>query len=311
MPRPFYDVLIVGDYSLDLIFTGQPHMPELGKDTLASSFSMLPGEAYTSAIAMHRLGLKVGWAGDFGDDDFSRFTIQQAEQEGLDASLFVHHKRPYRRISVVASFPTDRGFLTFYDPDPKVPAAIKALAKTAARVLFIPGFYCGPFFDIGLSLARARRMKVVMDGNAGGGGNLQALASNPAVRKAVQSVDVLLPNADEARLLSGQDDLMQALHILGELCPLVVVKDGRRGSYAAEGGADPLHVPALSLEAVDTTGAGDCFNAGFLKAWLDDKPLVECLRWGNIVGGLSTLAPGGTGRVITASEVRKWLQTKG
>jgi sugar/nucleoside kinase (ribokinase family) len=58
---------------------------------------------------------------------------------------------------------------------------------------------------------------------------------------------------------------------------------------------------------VDTTGAGDCFNAGFIKAWLDQRPLEECLKWGNIVGGLSTLALGGTGQVTTVKEVEEWL----
>jgi len=54
-----YDVLVAGSYSLDLIFTGLPHLPRLGEDLLASGFAMIPGEAYNSAVAMHRLGLKV------------------------------------------------------------------------------------------------------------------------------------------------------------------------------------------------------------------------------------------------------------
>ena len=45
------------------------------------------------------------------------------------------------------------------------------------------------------------------------------------------------------------------------------------------------HQPAIQVKAVDTTGAGDCFDAGFIKAWLDGKPIEECLLWGNIVAG--------------------------
>ncbi len=69
-----------------------------------------------------------------------------------------------------------------------------------------------------------------------------------------------------------------------------------------------LHEPAIQVTPVDTTGAGDCFNAGFIKAWLDGKPLAECLRWGNVVGGLSTTAHGGTGRLVTAAQVEEWLR---
>jgi len=297
-----FDVLVAGSYSLDLIFTGLPGLPQLGEDMLATGLERIPGEAYNSAVAMHRLGLRVGWAADFGNDDFSRFALERARAEGLDDSLFNHHKRPMRRISIAASFPEDRAFITYYDPDPRLPAVIKALTTASARVLYIPGFYYGPFLEMGLRLARAKSMKIVMDGNSGSEVTLQ----NPNVRKAVRSVDVLLPNAKEARNLTGEDDLMKALKTLGGLCPLVVVKDGGRGAYACQGN-EILHAEAIAITPFETTGAGDCFNAGFLKAWLDGLPVQECLRWGNITGGLSTLAPGGTGKVVTIEEVKKWL----
>jgi sugar/nucleoside kinase (ribokinase family) len=297
-----YDVLVAGSYSLDLIFTGLPDLPRLGEDMLASGFERIPGETYNSAVAMHRLGLSVGWAGDFGNDDFSRFALEQARAEGLDEALFVYHKRPLRRISIAASFPDDRAFITYYDPDPPLPAAIKALATTSSRVLYIPALYYGPFMDIGLRLARARRMKIMMDGNSGSDVTLKI----PAVRKAVRSIDMLLPNAREARNLTGEEDLMKALKVLGKVCSLVVVKDGSDGAYACQGD-DILHAGAINVTPIETTGAGDCFNAGFLKAWLDGQPVQECLRWGNIVGGLSTLALGGTGYKVTIEEVKKWL----
>jgi sugar/nucleoside kinase (ribokinase family) len=297
-----FDVLVAGSYSLDLIFTGLPGLPQLGEDMLATGLERIPGEAYNSAVAMHRLGLRVGWAADFGNDDFSRFALERARAEGLDDSLFNHHKRPMRRISIAASFPDDRAFITYYDPDPRLPAVIKALTTASARVLYIPGFYYGPFLEMGLRLARAKSMKIVMDGNSGSEVTLQ----NPSVRKAARSVDVLLPNAKEARNLTGEDDLMKALKTLGGLCPLVVVKDGGRGAYACQGN-EILHAEAIAITPFETTGAGDCFNAGFLKAWLDGLPVQECLRWGNITGGLSTLAAGGTGKVVTIEEVRKWL----
>jgi sugar/nucleoside kinase (ribokinase family) len=297
-----FDVLVAGSYSLDLIFTGLPGLPRLGEDMLATGLERIPGEAYNSAIAMHRLGLSVGWAGDFGNDDFSRFALEQAHAEGLDESLFIHHDRPMRRISIAASFPDDRAFITYYDPDPRLPAIIKALATTSARVLYIPGFYYGPFMDMGLRLARARRMKIVMDGNSGSDVTLK----NNSVRKAARSVDLLLPNVREARNLTGEDDLMKAIMTLGGHCPLVVVKDGGHGAYACVGN-EIHHSEAIAITPVETTGAGDCFNAGFLKAWLDNLPVQECLHWGNIVGGLSTLAPGGTGKPVSVEEVRKWL----
>ncbi len=297
-----FDVLVAGSYTLDLIFTGLPALPELGAEVVSNGFEMLPGESFNSAAAMHRLGLKVAWAGDFGSDEFSRFALERVREEGMDESLFVHHDRPIRRVTVAASFPNDRAFITYYDPEPSHPAILKALATVSARSLYVPGFYTGPLFDMGVKLARLKRMKVIMDGNSGEGVSLK----DKAVHKSVKNVDLLLPNARETRCLTDETDIYRALRKLGQLCPLVVVKDGEKGSYAFSQG-EIVHVPAIQVTPIDTTGAGDCFNTGFIKAWLEDLPLETCLRWGNVVGGLSTMALGGTGKKITIEDINHWL----
>jgi sugar/nucleoside kinase (ribokinase family) len=297
-----YDVILAGAYCLDLIFTGLPGFMELGKEIIASEFSMLPGESFTGAATLHRLGVKVGWAADFGSDDFSRFALENARLEGLDESLFVHHEQPLRRITAAASYPQERAFLSYFDPDPPVPAVLTALARVSARVLFLPGLYHGSLLEAGLLLLRARRMRLFMDGNSGEGDTL----NNPSVKKAIRSADVFIPNAQEAFTITGTCDTQEALHMLGKLCPLVVIKDGANGAWAVKEG-EVIHDPAIPVQVLDTTGAGDSFSAGFLKAWLDERPLPECLRWGNIVGGLSTTAHGGAGRVITLSDVEEWL----
>ncbi len=299
-----YDVLVFGDYFLDLIFTGLPTMPVLGKEIFGTGFQMIPGGAFNTVLAMHRLGLRVGWAADFGNDDFSRWVAERAAAEGLDTSLFVWHDRPLRHITAALSYPDDRAFVTYTDPDPKVPAAMKALATASARVVFLSGVYYGHLLDAGLLLVRARRMKLVMDGNSGD----EVVLANPAVRKAVKSVDVFLPNAAEAKRMTGCADIASALRELGALCPLVVIKDGAAGAHAIAA-ERVYYAPAIPVTPVDTTGAGDCFNAGFIKAWLDGRPIPECLRWGNVVGGLSTTAAGGTARAVCLEEVQRWLES--
>lgn len=296
--REMFDVLIVGDYCLDLIFTGLPHLPALGKEVVASGFDQTPGGAYNTAVALHRLGVRVIWAADFGNDDYSRFVLEHARAEGLDERGFVHHPRPLRYITVAASFPHDRAFLAYYDPQPSLPAAVKALATVRARILHVPGLYSGPLLEAALLTAHAKRMQIVMDGNSYETVTLQSAR----LRRALGAVDILMPNADEAVRLTGEVDLLRALQILGRRTPCVVVKDGAGGAYGLEAG-NLVHSPALPVTPLDTTGAGDAFNAGFLAARLEGKPLAECLRWGNIVGGLSTLGRGGTGRVITHADV--------
>src|SRR4030042_4520592 len=263
-----FDVIVIGSYSIDMIFSGMTELLQLGKDIQSTRFNMTPGEAYISAVTMHRLGLKVGWAADFGNDDFSNFALTCAREEGLDESLFVIHDRPYRRISAAASYPHERGFLTYYDPEPQIPAAISALLKSQAKVVYIPGLYVGSFFDAGMKLIRAKNMKMVLDGNSSFGDILGRTKECAAIRKAIKNSDNFLPNAQETKRLTGMSDIDLAIRKLGELCPLVVVKDGSNGSYAYTKNT-MIHIPAIVIDPNDTTGAGDAFNSGFLRAWLD------------------------------------------
>jgi sugar/nucleoside kinase (ribokinase family) len=296
-----YDVLLFGDYWYDLIFTDLPGLPELGREVLAGGFDQAPGGPFIHAVAMHRLGLRVGWAADFGNDPFSLSVIKAARREGLDETLFECHDRPYRRITAAASFPTDRAFLSYSDPGPIIPAPLKALAQHTARVTMIPGLFSGPLFDTGQALARTRRMKIVMDCQC-----TDETLDKPAVRRALKNVDVFLPNSAEARQLTGAPNTLAALRRLGEVCSLVVIKDGPDGAHAICGG-ETFYARAIPVKVVDTTGAGDAFGAGFLKAWLDSRPITECLRWGNICGGLSTTARGGASATPTLAEVEQWL----
>jgi len=304
-----FDILAIGSYTADLIFTGLPAFPELGKDTVGTGFDMIPGEAYNSAVAMHRLGIKVGWAADFGNDLFSQFALEHVRQEGMDESLFVFHDRPFRRISVAVSYPEDRAFITYYDPDPPIPAALKALASASARAVYIPGFYSGSLFNLGEKFIRLKKMKIIMDGN----GNDSVVLSDPDVRKTLQKVDLFLLNSFEARRLTGIQDIGLAMRKIAALCPQVVLKDGPNGAFSLFSG-ELCYQPAIPAQVVDTTGAGDCFNAGFLRGWLDGEPNDVCLQMGNIVGGLSITARGGTGRYVNMSDVQSmmsWYRSAG
>ena len=298
-----YDVLTGGDYCIDYIFTGLPKMPELGNEVLSRNFSIEPGESCNSVIAMHRLGIKIGWAADFGTDEFSSKILRKLRDEGIDERLFIHHKKPYQRITISASFTQDRAFITYYDKEPyMLPALMKKLPFVSAKIMFIPGFYTGAFFPVGSLLVKKKKMLIVMDGNHPNHETIEV----PAVRKTLKSIDIVLPNAKEVCQMSGKDDIPAAAKELGRFCPMVVVKDGANGSWACQNG-ELIHVPGIRVNPIDTTGAGDNYNAGFLRAYLDGRELAECLRWGNITGGLSTEALGGPGRRITVNDINKYL----
>lgn len=294
------DVVLAGVYFCDLIFTGLPRMPDLGHEIFGSGFDMLPGGTFNIAIAMHRLGLKVGWQCDFGNDFFSRFVLDTAREAGLDDRFFRVRDEPLRNLTVSLSFAEDRAFVTYTDMFR--PSAIAELVSlNNPRCVVLPVFYHEDDLLALNEQVHAKGGQIFMDC-----AQVDVTLDSPGVVDALRAVDIFAPNEVEALQLTGASTPAEALAMLAELTPLVVLKQGPRGATVRQGQQE-VHVPALAgLETVDTTGAGDCFNAGFLRGYLNGEPLERCLQLGNIVGGLSTTARG-TQHAPTYDEAARYL----
>lgn len=293
-----YDILLAGDYYCDLIFTGLPVPPEVGTECFGTGFACVPGAAYRTALALHRLELSVGWPCDVGTDFFSRLIIDAAQQDGLDTRLFQHHDMPLQRVSVAFSFAHDRGFISYADqPDRAFPAHL--IAQHRPRVVLLSSLQYGPFHNEVAAAARSVGALIYMD--------CQARAETldmPEVRAALRQVDVFAPNAAEAIALTGAVTIDAALDQLAALTPLVIIKRGAQGAMA-QAGHKRVSVDALPVRVVDTTGAGDCFNAGFVYGILHDYALEDCLRCGAICGSLSTTAHDHS-VLPTAPQIEQW-----
>jgi sugar/nucleoside kinase (ribokinase family) len=303
MPNKDFDVLVVGGYCLDLIFTGLPSMPVLGKEIVGKGFTMIPGGAYNCAVQMHRLALKVAWAVDFGTDEFSQFVLKAARQEKMDETCFVHQKKSIRNITISLSYPRERAFVAFYDPEPSINASVKALAGVQSKILFVPGLVKGAGIEAGAILARKRGMKIAIDGNT----NQDLSLRDASIKMIIKQADLFLCNREEAQNLTEKTGTEDQLKELGLLCPEVVIKDGGNGSHAIKNGK-LFYSPAMKLNPIDTTGAGDSFNAGYVRSWVEEHDTYTNLKWGNIAGGLSTLAQGGPGYYLSCAEIQKYLQ---
>jgi sugar/nucleoside kinase (ribokinase family) len=301
--KEMMDVYIVGDYCLDLVLTGMKSAPIMGKEIIASNINMTLGGACNSALAMHRLGLKVAWAADFGNDQFSEFVIKKMKDEKFDSRFFIQHNKHLRFLTVSLSYPTDRAFVAYYDKSPIKPAALSFLRKVKAKWIYIPGLLFGPLFEARRILIINKKQKIAMDGNYKNCISLK----NKAVCKAIEKCNLFFANAQEARCLTGENNLEKALKVLKKICSVVIIKAGKLGAYGADENSIEF-VPAIRIHTLDTTGAGDCFNAGFMKAWIEGLNLRESLKWGNIVGGLSTTELGGVARSTKVSDVLHWIK---
>jgi sugar/nucleoside kinase (ribokinase family) len=120
----------------------------------------------------------------------------------------------------------------------------------------------------------------------------QAAIDDPDILRLLDGIDLFLPNEDEAMALTGAETVDAALAFLAARIPVVAVKLGAKGAVA-QAGKDASRIAAPSVPVVDTTGAGDSFDAGFLDRWLAKAPLGSCLAWGVACGSLSVQQPGG------------------
>lgn len=286
-----YDVLVCGEYCFDQIYVGLSEFPELGREVFAGSLVSAGGAMFITATALRRLGAGVGWLTHFGADDYSAFVRKLALSEGLDLSLVRELERPYRQVTTAIPLAGERAFLSYSDPAPEdlYDYWLRRMEGCSFSHVHIAGLPPLPQMRRLHGAARARGASLSLDGGD------HPLLRDPAFCCEILSlVDIFLPNAREALLLTGHQNARSALESLAAQTSKVVIKDGSEGAWCSDGKGS-FRVPALEVSPVlDTTGAGDCFTAGFLYGYIvEQAPLERCVQYGNICGGLSITGVGG------------------
>ncbi|MFN8377480.1 MAG: carbohydrate kinase family protein [Anaerolineae bacterium] len=298
-----YDILVYGPLFCDLIFTALPHMPELGKEVYAGDFAVAVGGSAIVAAALHRLGAKVGLIADLGSDPMSQMVSNLLDELGLDRRLIRVHDHPLPQLTVALSFPHDRAFVTrFVRPD-QPPDMRALLAANPARHMHVCGFLALQETPDIVDLVHESGMTVSLDM-----GWDDEILREPHVRNAISKCDIFLPSRNELCAIMRTEEAVDALKQAVDLMPegIVVMKDGSRGAIAGHHGKFE-HASPMQVKPVDTTGAGDSFDAGFLYAYLNGLPLSQCLRFGNVCGALATTAVGGAVAAPTLQEIQQWL----
>lgn len=301
-----YDVLVPGHYFCDVIFSGLPRFPSLGTEIYTKDLNIVAGGVVNTIIGLQRLGIKVGWLGALGNDMFSNFVYNIVRDEGVDLSLLAIQASPLQRLTVALSFPEDRSFVTFVDTEPDIVAMISAAIDNPDirfQHLHIPELRIDERLPDIIDRCHAENITVSMDCQ-----HVETTIAASLVQTILQKTDIFTPNATELRQLADEDDLMTAAQLLTEWCSYLVVKDGQNGAHLWR---DEQYVHATSIPVdniVDTTGAGDVFNTGFLAAYRRGLSPERCLEWGNAAGGLSLRGPGGYSAAPDLHEISQWVQ---
>ncbi len=305
MPSKSYDILVAGEINPDLVLTGDvvPAFGQVEKLVDSATLSIGSSSAIFAAGAA-RLGLQVGFVGISGDDLFGRFMLDEMTRRQVDVTPVVVDASLQTGLSVILSPTGDRAILTHLGCMDRLRAeqvTDELLARS--RHLHVASYFLQTALQPGLPdlfrRARLLGLTVSLDPNWDPSGEWRGFEA------LLPLVDVFLPNENEALALTGAATVEEALSRLGQTCPTVVVKMGAEGALAARG-AETVRAPALKIKVVDTTGAGDSFDGGFLYGFLNGWSLERALRLGAACGSLSTRKAGGTTAQATLEEARQY-----
>jgi sugar/nucleoside kinase (ribokinase family) len=302
-----FDLLVLGDANPDLVLTGAVE-PAFGQAERLVDGARLTvgGSGAIVAAGGARLGLRVGFCGVVGDDHFGRFLHDELERRGVDVGgLVVDETRP-TGVTVVLARADDRAILTHAGtiPDLRIELIDPARLERARHV------HVSSYF---LQERLAAELPALFDRVRAHGATTSVDPNwDPAerwdggLRDLLGHVDVLLPNATEATHIADVPVLDDAVLWLAERAGVVVAKAGADGAVAAHG-ERLVRAGAPTVDALDTTGAGDAFDAGYLASMLAGDPLERSLEIANACGALSTRAVGGVDAQPTMGEVIGFL----
>jgi sugar/nucleoside kinase (ribokinase family) len=264
----------------------------LGSSRVAVNFKVgFGGSAANTAVALSRLGVPVGFLGAVGDDEVGELLIEDLEDEGVDISMVQRLRgRLSSRVYVVVDVETgERGMVGVRDAANHFELREKVVEYVAkARYLHISGYMLQD------EPGRSTTMELIRRAEERGVEVSLDLTPEVSRREMVRGLEVcyLLCNEEEMRRLGYEPSERGALRAeSGMGCRGVVVKLGREGCAASFEGRT-YRSPGFQVEVVDTTGAGDAFNAGLLYGLLRGLDVKDTLRVANALGAYACMGPG-------------------
>jgi sugar/nucleoside kinase (ribokinase family) len=279
---------------MDLIIRGVPRLPAWGTEVVGSSSgAFVAGQAGNLALGLRRLGVPTNVIGAVGSDPAGRLISAALSEAGVDIEGVEVSSRRATGISVaVVRADGERAFLSELGSGHEVDEALVRRhwdRVEASAVFCLVGLFNLPSLGLGAAISLAARARsqgclTLLDtGWDPGGWSPQTISG---LFRLLREIDVFLPNQDEAAAISGADDAATAAGILREAGPsTVVVKCGAEGSYGRSG--DQVHrAPAMRVSAVDTVGAGDAYDAAFLRAHLAGFELARSMDFASRAAGL-------------------------
>ncbi|WP_034042983.1 carbohydrate kinase family protein [Wocania ichthyoenteri] len=306
-----FDVIVVGELNVDLIFNHIKGFPEVGKEILADDMTLTLGSS--SAICasnLSSLGLKVAFIGKLGNDIFGQFIIDKLNEKGVDTSLIIIEDTLKTGATVALSYDEDRAMVTHQGAMSHLSINdIHESQLKQANHLHFSSYFFQPGFKNSLDSLFIKAKKAGLTTSL----DVQWDPTekwNLDLEKVLPLVDVFIPNEVEFQKLTRQPNLNFAIDSIQNKSRYTVIKRGKKGSVLFYDDKKISKESFLNNNIIDTIGAGDSFNAGYISKFIKGKPPEECQEYGNLMGAISTTKPGGTDAFKNLDQVMRIAKNK-
>jgi ribokinase len=303
------ETISLGDTAVDLVASVREH-PRFGGD---SEISVLErhagGSAANFAVAMARLGISSGLISKVGSDEAGRFLRGGLKREGVDVTHLKREDGATGTIFVIVDRSGQRTMLSFRGVNVRLlPEEIPREYIAGSRLLHVSGYslvhapQCNAAVTA-MKYAKEANVRISFDPSP-----LVRLAERKMLAETLGLVDLLLPNEAEAKYLSRKKSIRNAGRtILEKGASIVAIKLGQKGCLVMDEN-DEFHVPAFNVETIDTTGAGDAYNAGFLAGHLKGWDLKKSAEFANAAAAFKTMKGGARNGLPRISELEAFMR---
>ncbi len=300
------EVTALGELNVDIILNDIDGFPEMGKEKFAGKMTVALGSStaiFAANVAC--LGARTAFAGMVGRDSFGSLVSESLRAKGVDTRFLIESPDYATGATLVMSYDEDRANLTyqgamdhmgFDDLNPDI--------FRESRHIHISSVF--------MQSALKRDFSRIFEAAESGGVTLSMDTQWDPKEEwdfdcaaILPHVDVFMPNETELKAITRTDDLSGAIsRIRPYLRQVAVIKCGSRGSILVKKDGEVSEMPSfLNSHVVDSIGAGDSFNAGFIYGYVKGMSLTECQRLGNLTGAVNTTAAGGTGAFTSREAV--------
>ncbi len=303
-----WDVYVYGDVNIDLVVPGVESLPEPGSEVdVPIMETFVGGGAALFTLGLAKLGLTPVFQGSIGRDMYGEYIRGLFRELGVDDSLLLDSDTKKTGISISFTTEKDRCFLTYRGTNEGISLKYMDLEQLrGAKHVHVTGYEGATnhaeYLDVLTKIREMGDVTVSFDV----GWDMTGVWYE-GIFDLLPMIDVLFMNETECQHYTRCDDVETGARRLAEKAGMAVIKMGKTGAMAIKNG-EKFFAPAYTVKAVDTTGAGDSFNAGFIYGFLQGLPMEECLKCGNGCGSLSVTKLGGNTGFPFRAELEQWIR---